>query len=83
MDCLILAYKWTSRNLRKVIVSILKSWLAKNVKKMNYIQNYSMTDDKKIKKEEEKIFLVYTQHKEELKDFLSKNFQWIEKISIN
>ena len=83
MNYLMFVYKWKSRDLRKIIVAILKSWMADNVKKINYVQNYVLKDWKNIEKNEEKILLVYTQNKDKLLDFLSKNFPQIERFDIN
>lgn len=83
MECISFIYKWKSRDLRRIIVSILKSWVADNVKKVNYVQNYSLKEWKGIEKNEEKILLVYSQDKNKLLDFLTKNFPQIEKININ
>lgn len=83
MECLSFIYKWKSRDLRRIIVSILKSWVVDNVKKVNYVQNYSLKEWKNIEKNEEKILLIYTQDKNKLLDFLTKNFPQIEKININ
>lgn len=83
MDYLLFVYRWKSRDLRKIIVAILKSWVADNVKKINYVQNYLLKDWKNIEKNEEKILLIYTQDTEKLLDFLSKNFPQIEKINLN
>ena len=83
MDYLIFAYKWNSRELRKIINAILKAWVANNVKKVNYVQNYDF-NEKKIEKSEEKILLIHTENQNKLTDFLSKNFsQEIEKINIS
>ena len=82
MDYLLFVYKWTSRDLRKIIVAILKSWVANEVKKVNYVQNFSI-NDKSVKKEEEKILLVRTKDEGSLVDFLSKNFPQIERIKLN
>jgi hypothetical protein len=66
--------------LRKIIVAILKSGLANNVKKFNYVQNYSIKDNK-IEKAEEKIILMQSDNQDKLIDFLSKNFSnKVEKI---
>lgn len=83
MESLSFIYKWKSRDLRRIIVSILKSWVADNVKKVNYVQNYSLKEWKGIEKNEEKILLVYTQDKNKLLDFLTKSFPQIEKINIS
>ena len=70
MESLSFIYKWKSRDLRRIIVSILKSWVADNVKKVNYVQNYSLKEWKGIEKNEEKILLVYTQDKNKLIYFM-------------
>ncbi len=82
MDYITFVYRWTSRELRKVIFSILKSWIATNVKKFNYIQNYSFKENN-IEKTDEKILLIYTENQDNLLNFLSKNFPQIERININ
>jgi len=80
MNYLTFIYRWNSRELRKIIVVILKSWLADDVKKFNYVQNYSIKENGVVKSEE-KILLVKANNQDELVDFLSKNFpQKIEKI---
>jgi len=75
-------YRWTSRDLRKIIMAILKSWLADNVKRINYVQNYVSKDSKTIQKDEEKILLIRTKDENKLREFLLKNFSQIEKIDI-
>lgn len=75
-------YRGKSRELRKIITAILKSWIAEKIKKINYVQDYSL-ESQKITKTEEKILLIYTQDENRLLDFLSKNFPQIEKIDIN
>ena len=83
MHCLMFVYRWSSRELRKIVVAILKAWLAKNIKRINYVQDYSF-DEKIVKKNEEKILLIYAENQDKLIDFLSKNFpQKMEKIDIN
>lgn len=83
MECLVFVYKWKSRDLRRITVSILKSWVADNVKKINYVQSYLLKEWKNIEKNEEKFLLIYSQDKNKLLDFLTKNFPQIEKININ
>jgi hypothetical protein len=75
-------YRGKSRELRKIITAILKSWIAEKIKKINYVQDYSL-ENQKITKTEEKILLIHTQNENWLSDFLSKNFPQIEKIDIN
>ena len=81
MNYFLFSYKWNSRELKKIIIAILKSWFADNVKKLNYVQNFCL-DDKKIEKSEEKLVLVHADNYNKLIDFLSKNFPQIEKIEL-
>lgn len=76
-------YKWNSRDLRKIIMALLRSWVADNIKRINYVQNYILKDEKNIEKTEEKILLVSTQDENRLNEFLMKSFPQIEKIDIN
>ena len=45
MDYLAFDYKWNSRDLRKIIVTILKMWLANSVKSFNYVKDYYIKKD--------------------------------------
>lgn len=82
MNYLMFWYKWSSRELKKIITAILKSWLADNIKRINYVQNYSI-NDKKVEKYEEKIILILTDNYDKLMDFLSKNFSEIKELKLN
>jgi hypothetical protein len=79
MDFFTFVYRWSSRDLRKIILLLLKLWLAENIKRINYVQNYSF-DDKSVKKNEEKLILISTKDYDKLMEFLSKNFPQIERI---
>ena len=82
MNFLTFVYRWNSRDLKKIILSLIKSWIADDIKRINYIQNYSM-DDKSVKKDEEKLILINAKDYDKLMDFLSKNFPQIERIKLN
>ena len=82
MDYLTFVYKGSSRDLRKIILALLNSWVADDVKRLNYCQDYS-SYDKKVEKGEEKIVLIHTENQGKLLDFLSKSFSQLERISIN
>ena len=82
MNYITFVYKWNSRELRKIILAILKSWMADNIKRLNYVQSYS-SQEKWVKKIEEKLLLIHTENMDNLQKFLSKNFPQIEKIAIN
>ncbi len=81
MSNLIYAYKWKSRDLRKNIVALLKSWFAIEVKKMNYVHSFTIKDNK-VEKIEENLVIISTENEEKLVDFLSKNFLLFERIYI-
>lgn len=82
MNYIAFVYKWNSRELRKIILAILKSWMADNVKKLNYVQNYKL-QEKGVNKVEEKILLIRSEKQDDLLNFLSKNFSQIERIYVN
>lgn len=82
MNYITFVYKWNSRELRKIILAILKSWMADNIKRLNYVQSYS-PQEKWVRKVEEKLLLIHTENMDNLQKFLSKNFPQIEKIAIN
>lgn len=82
MNFLTFVYRGNSRDLRKIILSLIKSWVADNIKRINYIQNYSV-NDKSVKKDEEKLILINAKDYDKLIDFLSKNFPQIERINLN
>jgi len=66
--------------LKKIILAILKSWVADEIKRFNYVQNYSFKNS--MEKTEEKILLINTKEPDKLLDFLSK-FTQIERINID
>ena len=81
MDYMMFVYRWTARELKKIILAILKSWVADEIKRFNYVQNYSFKE-KNLEKSEEKILLIHTKEQDNLLDFLSK-FTQIERINID
>ena len=74
-------YKGKSRDLKKIITAILKSWLASNIYKINYWQEFKL-NEKKVEKSEIKFLMMNSENKEKLSDFLSKNFPEIEEFNI-
>ena len=81
MDYITFVYRWTARELRKIILAILKSWVADEIKRFNYVQNYSFKENS-MEKTEEKILLINTKEPDKLLDILSK-FTQIERINID
>ena len=82
MNFLTFVYRWSSRDLKKIILALLNAWVADNIKRINYIQNYSI-NDKSVKKNEEKLILINAKDYDKLMEFLSKNFPQIERIKQN
>ena len=74
-------YEWNLRDLRRIIVAILKSWLVKEVNKINYVQNFELLD-KNIEKREVKILFINTDNEDKLLNFVSKNFSQLRRMSI-
>ena len=81
MDNLVYVYKWKSRDLRKNIVALLKSWLAVEIRKVNYVHSFEISNNT-IQKIEEKLVIISTEKEEKLNEFLSKNFSQFERISL-
>lgn len=79
---LLYLYKWKSRELRRIIVALLKSWFVSEIKKVNYVQNFVLVDTK-LEKTEMKMLVMSTEDEEKLVEFLSKNFSQIERIYLN
>ena len=82
MNCVMYLYRWNSRNLKKIIISILKSWVASAIQRINYVKNYRL-NGKEIEKDEAKLILICTDNEDKLDSFLSKNWVQIEKIKCN
>lgn len=81
MTYLVYAYVWKSRDLRKIIVALLKSWVVANVKKMNYVHDYQYKDSG-IEKQEIQLLIIWTEDENKLSKFLLKNFPQMERISL-
>lgn len=82
MNYVTFIYRWWNRDLRRIINSLLRSWVAREIQKMNYIQNFCLKE-KNVEKTEVKLLFVLTDNWEKLLDFVLKNFPEIEKISVN
>ena len=81
MSNLVYVYEWKSRDLRKNIVAILKSWFAVEIKKMNYVHNFVVKENK-VEKTDVKLIIISTENEEKLVEFLSKNFLQFERIHL-
>ena len=55
------------------MTGLLKSQLATEIKRMNYLQSYTLIDNK-IQKTEEKLLFIQTTQPDKVLAFLSKNF---------
>lgn len=75
-------YRWKSRDLRKIIIALLKSWCATEIKKVNYVQNFVLVEAN-LEKIEMKILIITTENEEKLVEFLSKNFSQIQRVYLN
>ncbi|MDR0651100.1 MAG: hypothetical protein LBG59_07060 [Candidatus Peribacteria bacterium] len=54
-------------------MGLLKAKLATEIKRVNYIQSYTLVNDK-IEKKEEKLIFIQTEQKEKVLAFLQKSF---------
>lgn len=82
MEFFTFVYRGNSRDLKKIILAVLKAWVADNIKRINYVQNYTL-NDKSVKKNDGKIVMINTKDYDKLMEFLSKNFPQIERIILN
>ncbi len=82
MNSLLFSYDGKSRELRKVIVSLLKSWCATKIQKFNYVQNFCLKEWI-IEKNEIKYIVIYAEDETKLLNFLSKNFPQIERVCLS
>lgn len=79
MSSLLFSYKGNSRELRKIIVSLLKSGCTSRIQKFNYVQNFELKESV-IEKSEMKYIVIYTEDESKLLNFVSKNFPQVERV---
>ena len=77
MNGLLFSYSGGSRELKRIIISLLKSWCASKVEKFNYVQSFLLNEGN-VEKNEIKYIVVYTDDEPKLLSFLSKNFSEVE-----
>ena len=81
MEALLFSYRGNSRELRKIIVALLKSGCASKIHKLNYVQSFELKENV-VEKSELKYIIIYTDDESKLLNFLSKNFPQIERIEL-
>lgn len=69
----------TSRNLKKNITAIIKSWNANKIIKINYAQVFSLCE-KNIQKSESKILIIDTENEDKLNQFIEGKFPNMERL---
>ena len=79
MNSLLFSYSGSSRDLKRIIISLLKSWSASKIQKINYVQDFWLKENV-VEKREIKYIIIYTDDESKLLNFLSKNFPQIERI---
>ena len=82
MNSLLFSYSGNSRELRRIIISLLKSGCASKIQKFNYVQNFWLKENV-IEKTEIKYIVIYTEDESKLLNFLSKNFPQIERVKLS
>lgn len=82
MNALLFSYSGDSRELRKIIISLLKSGCASKIHKFNYVQNFELKENV-IEKSEIKYIIVYAEDESKLLKFLSKNFPQVVRVNLN
>jgi hypothetical protein len=81
MNCLLFSYDGNSRELKRIIISLLKSWCALEVHKINYVQSFWLKENV-VEKSEIKYMIIYTDDESKLLSFLSKNFSQVKRIEL-
>ena len=81
MKCLLYSYDGNSRELKRIIISLLKSWCALKVHKINYVQSFWLRENV-VEKSEIKYIIIHTDDESKLLSFLSKNFPQLERIEL-
>lgn len=82
MSCLAFIYNGNWRDLRKIILALLKSWAASKIQKFNYGQSFELKD-KSLLKKEIKLLYIYADDENKLMEFLGKNFDDLKRINVN
>lgn len=82
MSYIVFSYDWSSRELRRIIVSLLKSGNAIDIKKFNYVQSFSLEKWWNIKKSEVKFIMISTNDELRLLKFLEK-YPQLKKVVLN
>ena len=82
MSCLLFSYSGNSRDLKKIIISLLKSGNVSEINKFNYVQSFKLKENI-IEKWEIKYIIMHTDDESKLLNFLSKNFPQIERIKLD
>lgn len=79
MSSLLFSYKGNSRELRKIMVSLLKSRCTSRIQKFNYVQSFELKENG-VEKSEMKCIVIYTEDESKLLNFVSKNFPQVERM---
>jgi uncharacterized protein involved in tolerance to divalent cations len=81
---LIFFYKNDGRKLKQIITWLLKSWAATTIKRINYLQSYTLHDNKIQKTEEKAVLVEYTpENQNKVEAMLKKSDIKNYKILIN
>lgn len=83
MSYMVFSYDWISRDLKRIIISLLKSGNATNIKKFNYVHNFSLDGTWRVKKAETKLVMIESNDEKKLLLFLGKKFPELKNLTIN
>lgn len=71
---LIFFYKNEGRKLKQIITWLLKSWAATKIRRINYLQSYTLHENKIQKNEEKAVIVEYTpENKGKIESLLKKS----------
>lgn len=69
MEYLVFVYDWNGRDLRKIFIALLKSWLVDDIKRINYVKSFSLNGNQ-IEKKDQKFVIIATKDEDKLMKFV-------------
>ncbi|MDR2541784.1 MAG: hypothetical protein LBD11_08880 [Candidatus Peribacteria bacterium] len=79
---MLISFPNDGRKLKKLITGVLKAKLALEIKRMNYLQSYTLVENT-VEKKEEKLLWIKTDQVEKVSAFLQKSFPEAVILSLN
>lgn len=71
------------RKLKNLMVALLKSGLASEVKRFNYIKSYKLVDWKLVKEEQKLLLIAWNDNKAKIESFIKKQYPGVQTPSVS